>query len=129
MNKVFIFLLFGFFNLSALDWSSYEDAIKLQKQNSKIIMIDVVRTHCQYCIKMEKEVFKDKEMSKWVQERFIAVKVNLDLHKMPLNLKIQMTPTFYFLDKNQNILKKIPGSWNIQDFKELTQNIKDKIDD
>lgn len=126
MIKIVIVLLFSFYSLFAMDWYSYSDAIKLQEKSSKVIMIDVVRTHCQYCIKMDKNVFHDKEMSKWLKERFIPVKINLDIDEMPLDVKVQMTPTFYFLDKNHNIIKTIPGSWSIQDFKDLTKNIKGK---
>lgn len=111
-------------SLSAMDWKSYNDALVLQEKNSKIIMLDVVRTHCQYCIKMDREVFRDKDMSKWVSERFIPVKINLDENEMPLDVEVGMTPTFYFLDKEKKLLKVIPGSWNMEDFKDLTKNIK-----
>ncbi|MCF6309741.1 MAG: DUF255 domain-containing protein [Sulfurimonas sp.] len=124
MARIIIFLLFGFLSLSALDWHTYEDAVEMQKKSSKIIMLDVVRTHCQYCIKMSKNVFHDKEMSKWLEERFIAVKVNLDIDELPLDVEVQMTPTFYFIGKNKKILKVIPGSWSIDDFKDLTKKIK-----
>lgn len=124
MSKIIVYLLLGYLSLSALEWHTYEDAIELQKKNSKIIMIDVMRTHCQYCIKMNEDVFNNKEMSEWLQERFIAVEINLDIDDMPLDVKVQMTPTFYFLDKNKKILKTIPGSWDIENFKELVKNIK-----
>jgi len=124
MIKIVISLLLGFFSLNALEWHSYDEALELQKQNSKLIMIDVVRADCQYCIRMDKNVFKNKEMSKWLNERFIPVKINLDIDKMPLDVVVSMTPTFYFIDKNIKIIKIIHGSWNIEDFKDLTQNIK-----
>ncbi len=73
---------------------------------------------------MEKAVFEDKEMSAWLEKKFIPVKINLDNEKLPLGLTTSFTPTFYFVDENHNILKKIPGSWNIEDFKDLTRNIK-----
>ena len=108
-----------------MDWYGYDEALKLQKNSSKIIMIDIVRTHCQYCIKMDNEVFKNKKMSIWLKNRFIPVKINLDIDEMPLDVEVQMTPTFYFINKNKKIIKVIPGSWNIQNFKDLTKNIKD----
>ena len=125
MNKVIVILmLFTTLSLSALEWHSYDEAVKLQKTNSKIIMIDVVRSHCQYCIRMDENVFQDTEMSKWLEERFIPVKINLDMDEMPLNLEVKMTPTFYFIGKSEKVIKMIPGSWNIEDFKDLTKKIK-----
>ena len=124
MNKIVLVVLSGFVSLFALEFHTYKEAKALQKQNGKIIMIDVVRSDCHYCKDMQKKVFDDKKMSVWLEERFIPVKLNLDFDKLPLGLKVHFTPTFFFVDKNEKIVKKIPGSWNIQDFKDLTKNIK-----
>lgn len=124
MNKFILLLTFSISALLAVEFHSYEDALKMQKKSKKIIMIDVVRTGCHYCEDMDRDVFKDKEMSKWLEERFIAVKINLDDEELPLGMKVSFTPTFYFLDADKKILKTIPGSWNIEDFKDLTKGIK-----
>jgi thioredoxin-related protein len=124
MSKIVLILISGFVSLYALEFYSYKDALKLQQQNGKIIMIDVVRTDCHYCADMQKEVFDDKEMSEWLQKRFIPVKLNLDFDELPLGIHVYFTPTFFFIDSDQKVIKKIPGSWNIQDFKDLTKNIK-----
>jgi len=121
--RLFIVLVICFFSLHASDWHSYEDAIKLQKQNSKIIMIDAVRTHCRYCVKMQKNVFDNKDMQKYLQNRFIMVKIDLDMDDMPLEIDVKMTPSFYFIDKNHKVIKMFPGSWSIEDFKTLTKNV------
>ena len=62
-------------------------------------------------------------MSSWLEERFIPVKINLDLHKLPLNLSVTFTPTFYFINEDHKVIKKVPGSWNIEDFKSLSQGV------
>ena len=124
MIKISILLLLAVISLGAIEWKSYDTGLLEQKSSHKPIMIDVVRTNCHYCINMEKAVFEDKEMSAWLEKKFIPVKINLDNEKLPLGLTTSFTPTFYFVDENHNILKKIPGSWNIEDFKDLTRNIK-----
>ncbi|MCK9473243.1 DUF255 domain-containing protein [Sulfurimonas sp.] len=124
MKKIIFSFMLSCATLFGVDWQSYEEALKLQQKNSKIIMIDVVRTNCRYCINMDRDVFDDKEMSKWIEKRFIPVKLNLDTHEIPLGISVAMTPSFYFVDKNQKIIKNIPGSWNSDDFKDLTKNIK-----
>lgn len=125
IRKVFLCFVFGYVSLFGIEWQSYEEAQKIQQKNSKIVMIYVERTDCRYCIKMHREVFDDKEMSQWIKKRFIPVKLNLDRDVLPLDISVSMTPSFYFVDKNQKILKMIPGSWNIDDFKSLTKNIKE----
>jgi len=124
VNKIIILMLLSIVSLWGLEFHSYEEALKIQKKTKKIIMIDVMRTDCHYCIKMKKEVFDDPEMSTWLQKRFIPVELNLDFDDLPLGIHVYFTPTFFFVDENQKIVKKIPGSWDIQDFKDLTINIK-----
>ena len=87
-------------------------------------MIEVVRSGCHYCEDMQEDVFEDEEMSKWLNERFIPVQINLDNEKLPLDVKVVFTPTFYFVNAKKEIVKKVPGAWNITDFKDLTRKIK-----
>jgi thioredoxin-related protein len=124
MNKIITLLLTTVLSLSALEWHSYEEAVQLAKKSTKLIMIDIVRTNCHYCENMDKAVFQDKEMSQWLDARFIAVKLNLDTDTMPLGIEVRMTPTFYFINKDENIVKKVPGSWSIEDFQSLTKDLK-----
>lgn len=124
MNKFIFILALSISSLFAVEFYSYKEAVELQKQNKKIIMIEVVKTGCHYCEDMERDVFKNKEMSEWLKERFIPVRINLNEEALPLGIKVQFTPTFYFVDEDKKILKTIPGSWNIQDFKDLTKGIK-----
>jgi thioredoxin-related protein len=124
IKKVFFLFIILTTSLWAIEWLSYDEAKVLQKKNHKPIMLDVMRNTCHYCKKMDKEVFDNKEMAQWLQERFILVQINLDEDLMPIDEEVTFTPTFYFLDENGKILKKIPGSWNIQDFKDLTRKIK-----
>jgi thioredoxin-related protein len=72
---------------------------------------------------MEKEVFNDPKMSLWLQQRFIPVKIDIEKEQLPFGKKVSFTPTFFFI-KDDKILKVIPGSWNIEDFKDLTKDIK-----
>jgi len=86
-------------------------------------MLDVIRTDCRFCVKMDKEVFADKDMGAYLSEKFIPAKINLDTEELPLGIKTHFTPSFFFINAEQEIIKTIPGSWSIDDFKELTKNI------
>jgi len=123
VNKIALFLLLSSISLFGLEFHSYSDALKLQKKSDKIIMIDVIRTDCHYCEEMNTNVFEDKEMSKWLEKRFIPVQINLDNERLPLGIKVNFTPSFFFINSKQQIVKKIPGSWDIDDFKDLTKHI------
>ena len=124
MTKILFFFFFSCISVYAVDWISYKEALELQKKNHKIIMIDVVKPDCRYCSNMETQVFDDLYMEEWLEERFIMVKMNLYTETLPLGIKPIVTPSFYFVNHKQEIVKNINGSWNIQDFKDLTENIK-----
>jgi thioredoxin-related protein len=124
LNKIVYIFLFSVVSLFGLEYHSYEEALKIQKTNHKIIMLDVVRTGCHYCEDMDDNVFKNEEMSKWIEKRFIPVQLNLDFDELPLGLKVHFTPTFFFINGKNEVLKIIPGSWNIEDFKDLIKDIK-----
>jgi len=124
MNKVVFLMVFGFLNLFALDFYEYEEALALQKKTGKVILVEAMRSDCHYCADMKKKVFDDEKMSRWIKKHFIPVQINLDFDAMPLGLKVVMTPSFFFIDKHQKVVKRFVGSWNIQDFKDLTKNIK-----
>lgn len=124
MNKIVLGLVLSISCVMGLEFHSFEEAKQIQKKNGKVIMIDFVRTDCHYCEDMQKDVFNNKEMSAWLESRFIPVQINIDHDKMPIDVEVHFTPMFYFLNKENKIVKKIPGAWNIEDFKDLTKGIK-----
>ena len=121
--KTFLLLFAATLSLYGVEWRDYKSALKEQKVTGKPIMLDVVREGCHYCSNMEKNVFDDPEMSKWIEKRFIPVKIDQAKEKVPLGIKVYFNPSFFFI-KNGKVVKKVPGSWNIQDFKDLTEKIK-----
>ncbi len=123
MSKLLSLLFVSISSLIALEFHSYDEALKLQKKSGKTIMIDVVRTDCHYCSDMEKNVLQNPQMIKYLEAKYIPVKINLDNEKLPLGIKVHFTPTFFFVNKEQKIVKTIPGSWSSEDFKDLTKNI------
>lgn len=124
MNKIILMLVLGLVSLWGTQMHSYKDAVSLQKQTKKVILLGVVRDGCHYCEDMEKNFFSDPEMLKYLDDKFIMSKVNISKEKLPLGLKVNFTPTFFILSTDLKVIKTIPGSWNKQDFKDLTEKIK-----
>ncbi|MDP1785166.1 MAG: DUF255 domain-containing protein [Sulfuricurvum sp.] len=126
MIKIAIFLLitaellFG----KGVEWKTWSDAVALSKKNHKIIMVEAVRDGCHYCEDMQRDVFHDTVMADFIQKRFIGVKINMSRQKMPLDIDVSMTPTFYFISEDQKVIKTVPGSWNQEDFKSMLEEIK-----
>lgn len=124
MSKIFTILyMASLLNLEAVEWMSLAEGLDKAKQSHKLIMIDVVRDRCHFCTDMDKNVFQDKKLSRWIQSCFIPVKLNLSKQKLPNDLKVQVTPTFLFVNDKLELIKKIQGSWDTHDFKELSQKL------
>lgn len=107
-----------------VEWKSWDEGRILAKKSHKIILLDAVREGCHYCDEMDMAVFRDPQMAEEIQKRFVPVKIVLNRQKMPLNLDVSMTPTFYFISADQKVLKSVPGSWNREDFRTIMGEIK-----
>jgi len=123
--SLFAFLLISGTSLYAqgVNWRSWESALDEAKRTNKMIMMDVIRDNCRFCIKMDKNVFADEKMAAYLEKNFIPVKINLSHRELPMGIKVEMTPTFFFFTADQKMIKKIVGSWNQQDFYEFTDKI------
>jgi len=98
---------------------TYTEALRLAKQNNKPIMLKLTAENCKYCVKMDKEVLENPEVKAFLSKHFITLTVNVDKEPIPLGIKRTITPTFIFIDQNEKILSKLPGSWNKKDFMDL----------
>jgi len=120
MNKTAVLLLVPML-LLAVNWEQWETGRISAKKSGKPLLVSFVRDGCHYCHDMERAVFNDLEMSHWVESCFVPVKVNLSYEKAPFEARVPMTPTFVLLKPDgKTVIKTIPGSWNIPDFKSLT---------
>lgn len=83
MNKIGIlaaFLLVCLFSFSQdqITWLTWEEAVQQNAKNPKKIFVDVYTDWCGWCKKMDKEIFTDKEVAKYMNEEFYCVKLNAE---------------------------------------------------
>lgn len=127
MNKrlISLILILGFLLLSLPLfakqelWKFYPEALEDAQKSGKLILLKAYQEQCHYCENMERNVFSDSAFSQWLREHFEPTAVNITHETMPLGLKVTITPSFYILDKNLKLVKRIPGSWSLKDFKSL----------
>lgn len=120
MNKLIVCALLPVW-LLAVQWQPWETGRTLAKETDKPLLVSFVRDGCHYCHDMEKAVFDDPEMSRWIETCFVPVKVNLTRQDASFRTRIPMTPTFVLMQPDgKTIIKSVPGSWNIADFKALS---------
>ena len=121
MNRLILFMLLPLL-LQAVEWRQWEQGLAEAKQTGKTILVSLVRDGCHYCHDMERDVFDDANMSRWISGCFVPVKINLTKREAPFEVRIPMTPTFVIVRPDGTVAKTIPGSWDIPDFTALTSS-------
>jgi len=107
----------------AMVWKSYDDTTLHQLDKDKLLLIKVIRDDCYYCNYMDKKVFSDSAMQTLLLKHFALIKVNISHEAMPLGLEGKMTPTFYFINKQGKVIKRLLGAWSKTDFEDIVQKI------
>lgn len=118
-----ICLAAALFGADGVQWRTWDAGLNEALQKGKLVMIDAVREGCDYCDNMEAAVFKDPVTAARIEHCVVPVKVNLSREGMPNGLHVPMTPSFYFLDGGDRLVKMVPGSWNREDFGSFLDDI------
>lgn len=80
MKKValFILLLIGFSGYSQVKWMSLKDAVELQKNNPKKILISFYSEKCSSCNSMERITFSHPVIAELINKYYYPVKFNAE---------------------------------------------------
>ncbi|MFL5731291.1 MAG: thioredoxin family protein [Cytophagaceae bacterium] len=106
-----------------IKWMSFAEASKLNQKHPKKMFIDVFTSWCGWCVQMDKTTFKDPNVSKYLNDKYYAVKLNAESDAMISYKGKEMSerdlakqifratgyPTTVYLDQEQNLLQPIPG--------------------
>jgi thioredoxin-related protein len=129
-----------------VNWMTFEEAVALNKNEKKLLFIDVYTTWCGPCKMMDKHSFADEEVAKILNNNFYPVKLNAEqranisfegntfkfipngasgYHQLAaalLNNKLQY-PSFVFMNEDLKIMQVISGFHQAPDFHKIIQFI------
>lgn len=118
-----------------VNWVTFEEAIALNKENPKKILVDVYTDWCGWCKKMDKDAFAHPVISKYINDNFYAVKFNAE-SKEPVSFKghtftnkgggtrsthelavallngKMSYPSIAYMDENNQLIAAIPGYYD-----------------
>ena len=124
MKKIVLLILLATSMFAKVEWIDIFDAYDDAKASNKVVMVMLSRQGCPGCERMFNVVFEDKKVSKLLKEDFISVNIDVYEDSVPKNLDYFATPTFYFLDGDEKILKRLDGGENAGKFIKTLESLK-----
>jgi len=83
-----------------LNWYSFDEGMALGNSQGKKVFIHFWAEWCRYCHKMEKKTFRNPAVVAYLNENFIAVKVDTDREqKLADKLGIRSLPDNWFVSE------------------------------
>lgn len=92
---------------------TYDEAINAAKTENKLIFMDFYTDWCGPCKMMMRDVFPQKEVGDFMNDKFVCIKLNAEKEGKELAklYKVNAYPTFVGIDTNKNIVfTKVGGS-------------------
>ena len=82
MKKLFLFLLGVFFfslsNGQGVNWLTWDEAVKANEENPKLIFVDVYTNWCGWCKKMDASTFQNPVIAEYMNKHFYSVKFDAE---------------------------------------------------
>ncbi len=119
-----------------INWVTIEEALELQKENPKKIIMDVYTNWCGPCKMLDQRTFKNKDVAKYINDNYYAVKFNGEgndtvnfkentftnpqydpakanrrnsAHQFARYMKVNAYPTLVFFDEKGDFITPIKG--------------------
>lgn len=77
-----------------VQWLSIEEGLEAARQQEKHIVIDFYTSWCKWCEVMDEQTFSHRDVSEYLKDNFICVRVNAEDKKNRFNYKRQRFSPF-----------------------------------
>ena len=64
--------------VSEVKWYSFEEGMKLAYKKHKFVIVDIYTDWCGWCKKMDNETFRDPSIVSYLNENYVAIKLNAE---------------------------------------------------
>ena len=98
---------------------TWEEALELAQKQNKLIFIDCYTTWCGPCKRMSSQVFTQKEVGDFYNEKFINYKLDMEQpagRKFGQEYPVSAYPTFYWIDGDGAVVLTTKGAKQPADF-------------
>ncbi len=110
---------------------TWEEALMKAKEEDKIIFVDAYTTWCGPCKRMASSTFPDPEVGNLFNQHFLSLKIDME-KEMGLEFRkkfpVSAYPTLYFIDFDEEVVKKTVGAKTPVDLIAMGESIISKYD-
>ena len=94
-----------------IPWSTdIESSLQQAASTGQPVLLEFTADWCMYCKRMEKTTFVDPRVVKFVNQNYVAVRVDADEHKqLVADLDIKGLPAILIVSPTLQIIERIPG--------------------
>jgi thioredoxin-related protein len=93
-----------------IKWYTYDEGMAKAKQTGKSIVFYFYADWCSYCVRMQKETFSHASVIDFLNNRVIAVKVDVDQNKdLARTYRVRGLPATVLLMRNGEQVGPMPG--------------------
>ena len=79
-------------------WHTYTDGMNAAGERNLPVFLHFYADWCRYCAKMEKETFQDFKVIQYVNDNYVAIKVDFDTErKLALKYQIRALPATFVI--------------------------------
>lgn len=138
MRLLLILLGLTFLNVFSADaqgiefyHGTWEEALLKAREEDKIIFVDAYTTWCGPCKRMAANTFPDPEVGKLFNQHFLSLKIDMEKEMgIDFRQKFPVTayPTLYFIDYDQEVVRKTVGAKTPPDLIAIAESILSKYD-
>ena len=103
---------------------NFDKAVKKAKEQNKEVMMMYSASWCPECNYMKEIVFKNKEVSSYLEKHFVILSLDIQKNILPDGFDYPGIPVFFFLDENSKEKDKIIGGSKANIFLQKLKAIK-----
>jgi thiol:disulfide interchange protein len=100
----------GYASPNQIQWLSFESGMARGKFEKKNVFVNFYADWCGFCKEMDRTTFRDPSVISYLNENFIAVKVNTDREQQTAAMfRVQGLPDSWFFSKQGDVIGHRPG--------------------
>jgi len=110
---------------------TWEEALAKAKEEGKPIFVDAYAVWCGPCKRMASQVFTDKKVGDFYNINFVNMKLDMEKGeglKFRQKYPVSAFPTLYYIDSSGEVLHKVKGAQQSEDFLKMGLMVLSKVD-